>query len=144
MEKVQRRAEHQQSDIYRYAGLPRMEFPRNMQKRCQSHYAIQNYTQSGSHQSRLLYLFSDITHVTVIVFHTNPSAYPPTTSNLASSPIQLSFGMLYHLILSLLLLWISLNHRSKPTTTKQSSILYIYIFVHADAQSSQLTEQCMM
>jgi hypothetical protein len=31
-------------------------------------------------------------------------------------PVQLSFGMFYHLMLSLLLLWISLNHRSKPTT----------------------------
>jgi hypothetical protein len=39
----------------------------------------------------------------------------------------LSFGMLYHLILSLLLLWISLNHRSKPTTSKQFSIIYIYV-----------------
>ena len=41
-----------------------MEFPRDTQKHCQSHYAIQNYTQPGCHQSRLLYLFSDITHTT--------------------------------------------------------------------------------
>jgi hypothetical protein len=47
-----------------YAGPPRMEFPRNMQKHCQSLYAIHNYTQSGCHQSRLLYLFSDITRTT--------------------------------------------------------------------------------
>jgi hypothetical protein len=39
-----------------------------------------------------------------IVFDTNPSAHPLTTSNTVSSLIQLSFGMLYHLILSLLLL----------------------------------------
>jgi hypothetical protein len=64
---------------------------------------------------------------TVIVFDTNPSTHPLTTSNSASSLIQLSFGMLYHLILSLLLLWISLNHRSKPTTSKQFSIIYIYV-----------------
>ena len=44
-------------------------------------------------------------------------------------PIQLSFGMLYHLTFSLLLLWLSLNHRSKPTTSKQFSILYICKFV---------------
>jgi sensor c-di-GMP phosphodiesterase-like protein len=106
-----------------------MEFPRNMQKHCQSHHAIQNYTQSGCHQSRLLHLFSDITHMSVIVFDINPSAHPLTTSNSASSLIQLSFGMLYRLILSLLLLWISLNHRSKPTTTKQFSILYICKYV---------------
>ena len=62
---------------------------------------------------------------TVIVFDTNPSTHPLTTSNSASSLIQLSFGMHYHLIVSLLLLWISLNHRSKPTTTKQFSIIYV-------------------
>ena len=45
-----------------------------------------------------------------------------------SSLVQSSFGMLYHLILSLLLLWISLNHISKPTTTKQFSI-YICKYV---------------
>jgi len=39
-------------------------------------------------------------------------------------PHTVVLGMLYHLILSLLLLWISSNHRSKPTTTKQFSILY--------------------
>ena len=100
-----------------------MEFPRNMQKHCQSLYAIHNYTQSGCHQSRLLYLFSDITRTTQSVFDTSPSAHPLTTSNSASSLVQLSFGMHYHLILSLLLLWISLNHRSKPTTTKQFSII---------------------
>ena len=106
-----------------------MEFPRNMQKHCQSLYAIHNYTQSGCHQSRLLYLFSDITHTTQSVFDTSPSAHPLTTSNSASSLIQLSFGMHYHLILSLLLLWISLNHRSKPTTSKQFSTLYICKYV---------------
>ena len=108
-----------------YAGPPRMEFPRNMQKHCQSLYAIHNYTQSGCHQPRLLYLFSDITHTTQSVFDTSPSAHPLTTSNSASSLIQLSIEMHYHLILSLLLLWISLNHRSKPTTTKQFSIIYV-------------------
>ena len=61
-------------------------------------------------------------HDTVIVFDTNPSAHPLTTSSSASFLIQLSFGMHYHLILSLLLLWISLNHRSKPATV--SSILH--------------------
>ena len=90
-----------------------------MQKHCQSLYAIQNYTQSGCHQSRLLYLFSDITHTTQSVFDTSPSAHPLTTSNSASSLIQLYFGMHYHLI------WISLNHRSRPTTTKQFSIMYV-------------------
>ena len=59
------------------------------------------------------------------VFDTSPLAHPLTTSNSASSLIQLSFGMHYHLIVSLLLLWISLNHRSKPTTTKQFSIIYV-------------------
>jgi hypothetical protein len=152
-----------------------------MQKHCQSLYAMHNYTQSGCHQSRLLYLFSDITRKTQSVFDTSPSAHPLTTSNSASSLvqlsfaalrwifyillfcflvcgemveqysrfeltkdlcvmhaqhplttsksasslIQLSFGMHYHLILSLLLLWISLNHRSKLTTTKQFSIIYV-------------------
>ena len=99
-----------------------MKFHRNTQKHCQSDLAMQNYTQSGCHQSILLYLFSDDTG---IVFDTYPSAHPLTTSNSASSLIQLSFGMLYHLILSLLLLWISFNHRSKPTTFKPFSILYI-------------------
>ena len=68
-------------------------------------------------------------HDTAIVFDTNPSPHPLTTSNSVSSLIQLSFGMLYHLVLSLLLLWISLNHRSKPTTSKQFSILYICKYV---------------
>jgi hypothetical protein len=76
-----------------------------------------------------LYLFSDVTHMTVIVFDTNPSTHPLTTSNSASSLIQLFFGKYYHLILSLLLLWISLNYRSKTTTTKQFSILYICKYV---------------
>jgi hypothetical protein len=58
-----------------------------------------------------------------------PSAILLITSNSASSLIQLSFGMLYHLILSLLLLWISLNHRSKPTTSKQFSILYTFLYM---------------
>ena len=62
-------------------------------------------------------------HDTAIVFDTNPSERPLTISNSVSSLIQLCFGMLYHLILSLLLLWINLNHRSKPTTSKQFSIL---------------------
>jgi hypothetical protein len=48
--------------------------------------------------------FSDITHTSQSVFDTNPSAHPLTTSHSASSLIQLSFGMLYRLILSLLLL----------------------------------------
>ena len=117
--KIQRRATSYTTGRFRdiYAGPPRMEFPRNMQKHCQSLYAIHNYTQSGCHQSRLLYLFSDITHTTQSVFDTSPLAHPLTTSNSASSLVQLSFGMHYHLIVSLLLLWISLNHRSKPTTT---------------------------
>jgi hypothetical protein len=68
-------------------------------------------------------------HDTAIVFDTNPSPHPLTTSNSVSSLIQLSFGMLYHLVLSLLLPWISLNHRSKPTTSKQFSILYICKYV---------------
>ena len=68
-------------------------------------------------------------HVTIIVFDTNPSEHPLTTSKSASSLIQLSFGMLYRRILSLLLLWISLNHRSKPTTSKQFSILYTCKYV---------------
>ena len=63
------------------------------------------------------------------VFDTSPLAHPLTTSNSASSLIQLSFGMLYRLILSLLLLLISLNNRSKPTTSKQLSILYICKYV---------------
>ena len=41
-----------------------------------------------------------------------------TISNSASSLIQLTFGMLNCLILSLLLLWISLNH---------SFLFYIYV-----------------
>ena len=65
-------------------------------------------------------------HDTAIVFDTNPSAHPLTTSNSFSSLIQLSFGMLYHLILSLLLLWISLNHRSKPTTSKMLTLFLVY------------------
>ena len=64
-------------------------------------------------------------HDTVIIFDTNPLP----TSNVASSLIQMSCGMLEHLIFSLLLLLISLNHRSKPTTTKQFSILYICKYV---------------
>ena len=68
---------------------------------------------------------------TAIVFDTNPSAHPLTTSNSVSPLIQLYFGMLYHLILSLILLWISLNHRSKPTTSKQFSILYTCICKYA-------------
>ena len=69
IEKIQRRAAryttgrfHNTSSVTQiYAGPPRVEFPRNTQKHCQSHNAVQNYTQSGCHQSRLLYLFSDIT-----------------------------------------------------------------------------------
>ena len=75
------------------------------------------------------FLLRHHSHVTVIVFYTNPSAYPQTTSNSASSLIQLFFGMLYRLILSLRLLLISLNNRSKPTTSKQLSILYICKYV---------------
>ena len=94
---------------------------------------------------------------------TNSSAHPLTTSNSASSLIQLFFGMHYHLMLPLLLLWISLNDRYKPTITKQFSILYTNVYVntllflffyywlivniwsvHADAWSSQLTEHCIM
>jgi hypothetical protein len=50
-----------------------------------------------------------------------------TTSNSASSLIQLCLEMPFHLILSLLLLWISSNHWSKPTTTKHSTVSILYI-----------------
>jgi hypothetical protein len=77
--------------------------------------AVHNNRQYGCHQSRPL---SHHTHVVLlVVFNTKPSVHPLTTSNSASSLIQLSFGILYHLILSLLL-WISLNHRSKSKIVK--------------------------
>ena len=41
-----------------------MKIPWNTQKHRQSHYAVQNNIQSGCHQSRYLYLSSDITHRT--------------------------------------------------------------------------------
>jgi hypothetical protein len=66
-----------------------------------------------------------------------------TTSNSASSLTQLSFGMLYHLILSLLLLWISLNHRSKPTTSKQFSIyITIYLWKKESHQQTVMESTC--
>ena len=78
--------------------------------------AVHNNRQYGRHQSRPL---SHHTHdvVLLVVFNTKPSVHPLTTSNSASSLIQLSFGILYHLILSLLL-WISLNHRAKSKIVK--------------------------
>jgi len=102
-----------------------MEFPRNTQKHCQSPcYAKLHTIWLPSIQTPISHLRHQ-SHDMVIVFDTNPSVHPLTTSNLVSSLTQLSLGMLYHPILSLLLLWISLNHRSKPTTSKQFSILYI-------------------
>ena len=44
---------------------------------------------------------------------------------LGYSSMLILAGILYHLILSLLLLWISWNHRSKPTISKQFSIIYV-------------------
>ena len=95
-----------------------MEFLRNTQKHCQSHHAMQNYTQSGCHQSRLLR------------HHSHSLRYKPFSTStdyftFSFFPIELSFGILYRLLLSLLLLWISLNHRSKPTISKLFFILYI-------------------
>ena len=103
-------------------------------KHSESRCAIQNYTLHTIWLPSIQTFISLLRHHsydTVIVFDTNPSAHPLTTSNSASSLIQLFFGMYYHLILSLLLLWISSNHRSKPTicTTKQFSILYICKYV---------------
>ena len=57
------------------------------------------------------------------VFDTSSSAHPLTTSNSASSLIQLSFGMHYHLIVYLLLLWISLIRViTKLPNSEQSQI----------------------
>ena len=58
--------------------------------------------------------------------HSHSLRYKPfstSTDYFKVSFIQLSFRILFHTILSLFLLWISLNHRFKPTTTKQFSIL---------------------
>ena len=70
-----------------------------------------------------------ISSQTSLTRHSHSLRYKPFSTStdyfkFSFFPQLLSFGMHYHLILSLLLLWISLNHRSKPTTTKQFSILY--------------------
>jgi hypothetical protein len=76
-----------------------------------------------------------ISSQTSLTLHSHSLRYKPfstSTDNFKFSffpHVQLSFGMLYRLILSLVLLWISLNHRSKPTTSKQFSILYICKYV---------------
>ena len=85
-----------------------LELPRNTQKHC--------------HQSRLLYLFSDIT---VIVFYTNPSAHPLITSNSASSLIQLFFGMLLPPDIVSAFSLDQFKSQIQTHSSKQFSILYI-------------------
>jgi hypothetical protein len=99
-----------------------MEFPRNTQKHCQSVCYTKLHTIWLPSIQITISRLRHHSHDTATVFDTNPSAHPLTTSNSFSSLIQLSFGMLYHLILSLL--WISLNHRSKPTTSKMLTLFF--------------------
>ena len=106
-----------------------MEFPRNTQKHCQNHHAMQI-----THNLVAFNPDSYISSQTSLTCHSHSLLYKPFSIStdyfkFSFFPHTIVFGMLYRLILSLLLLLISLNNRSKPTTSKQLSILYICKYV---------------